>query len=92
MSVPLPKLEEILTRALPGAKVILKDLVGDGDHLQGVIVASEFKGQPLLKRHQMVLAPLQELLKEQLHAFTFKTYTPEEWEKKNGGQNVQPNS
>lgn len=45
-----------------------------------IIVSDKFTGKPLLRRHRLVNTCLEEELKS-IHAFTMKTYTPEQWEK-----------
>jgi len=60
---------------------MVKDLVGDGDHLQATVIATQFEGKTLLEQHKMVLNPLKENLKERLHALSVKTYTLDQWNK-----------
>ena len=43
-----------------------------------MIVSKKFEGKPLLARHRMVNEILKEELQE-IHAFTQKTMTPEQW-------------
>ena len=81
MPADLRHIRELIQNALPGAEVQVSDLVGDGDHLQAVVVSELFNGKSRLEQHQMVYGALGEMLKEQLHALALKTYTPEQWEK-----------
>lgn len=76
----LAELVQIIEKALPGAQVLARDLTGGGDHYEAVVVCSAFEGLSTLKRHRAVLDALAEVLKGPLHAFTFKTYTPQEWD------------
>ena len=74
-------MEEIRRRvieALPGAQVTLRDMVGDGDHLEMIVVTSLFTGKGTLERHRMVYAPLKDILGGALHALALKTLAPEE--------------
>src|SRR3990167_8305207 len=48
------QVEELISKELPGCEVTVQDLVGDGDHLQAVVVSSLFEGKGLLEQHQMV--------------------------------------
>lgn len=58
---------------------------GDGRHFDAIIVSDQFEGLSTLKRQQKVYGFLKELITQgQLHAFSMKTYTPQEWEKVNG--------
>jgi len=51
-----------------------------GLHLSATIVSGNFRGKSLLERHQLVYTALGSLIKNEIHAFTMKTFTPEEWE------------
>lgn len=81
MPMDLNELQTRIETALPGAKVEVQDLVGDGDHLQALVISDLFSGKSLLQQHQLVYAALQDVLKEQLHALALKTYSPEQWNK-----------
>lgn len=52
-----------------------------GFHLEAVIVSSDFNNKSLIDRHKMVYASLGELMKQEIHAFSMKTFTNDEWEK-----------
>jgi acid stress-induced BolA-like protein IbaG/YrbA len=75
------EIQSLIQQALPGSQVEVHDTVGDGDHLQALVISTLFEGKTLLQQHQMVYAPLRETLKEKLHALGLKTYTPEQWKK-----------
>uniref|UniRef100_A0A182NUR9 dolichyl-P-Glc:Man9GlcNAc2-PP-dolichol alpha-1,3-glucosyltransferase n=1 Tax=Anopheles dirus TaxID=7168 RepID=A0A182NUR9_9DIPT len=51
---------------------------GCGGKFRVVVVSTQFQGKPLLQRHRLVNAALEEELKT-IHAFSQKTYTPEQW-------------
>ncbi|XP_053984449.1 bolA-like protein 2 isoform X2 [Hylaeus anthracinus] len=53
---------------------------GCGDKFSVLIVSDAFDGKPLLQRHRLVNAVLEEELKT-IHAFSQKTLTPEQWNK-----------
>ncbi|XP_002061305.3 bolA-like protein 2 [Drosophila willistoni] len=53
---------------------------GCGGKFSVVIVSEAFKNKTLLQKHRLVNSTLAEELKE-IHAFSQKSYTPEEWEK-----------
>ena len=82
MPMNTTEIQQIIEKALPGAHVEVQDMVGDGDHLQALVISELFEGKTLLQQHQMVYGPLRETLKEKLHALGLKTYTPEQWKKK----------
>ena len=54
-----------------------------GFHLEAVIVSENFINKSLIERHKMIYAALGDLLKHEIHAFSMKTLTPDEWENKN---------
>lgn len=72
----------LIEKAMPDSRVQINDLVGDGNHLQAIVVSDAFLGKGLLEQHQMVYAPLTEILKDKLHALSVKTFTFEEWKLK----------
>lgn len=51
---------------------------GDGEHFEAVIVSSGFRGKNRVQRHQMVYAALGERMREEIHALSMRTLTPEE--------------
>jgi stress-induced morphogen len=67
-----------VSRALPGAGITIHDMVGDGDHLEMVVVSPLFEGKSTLERHRLVYAPLKDLLGGALHALALKTLAPGE--------------
>jgi len=67
---------------LPGAEVEVKDLTGTGDHFEARVVSDRFAGKSMVEQHQMVYAPLGDLLQTgALHALALKTYSPEQWQR-----------
>ncbi len=52
---------------------------GDGRHFQAVIVSDQFEGKRLIQRHQLVYAALGDRMREEIHALSMKTLTPEEY-------------
>jgi len=55
------------------------EVVGDGEHFQALIVSPAFDGKSRVQRHQMVYAALGERMREEIHALSMRTLTPEEW-------------
>jgi len=79
--VSLEQVESMIKSKLPDAQVQVQDLTGGGDHLEAVVVSSEFEGKSRVKQHQMVYSALQEAMQsEAIHALALKTYTPSAWE------------
>ncbi|MEY4013709.1 MAG: hypothetical protein RLZZ290_573 [Pseudomonadota bacterium] len=52
---------------------------GDGHHFEALIVCEAFEGKRLIARHQMVYAVLGDRMKQEIHALSMKTLTPQEW-------------
>ena len=59
------------------------EVIGDGQHFQALIVSGEFVGRNRVQRHQLVYAALGGRMREEIHALSMRTLTPEEW--KTGG-------
>jgi acid stress-induced BolA-like protein IbaG/YrbA len=57
------------------------EVVGDGQHFQAVVVSAEFAGRSRVQRHQLVYAALGERMREEIHALSMQTLTPDEWRK-----------
>jgi acid stress-induced BolA-like protein IbaG/YrbA len=52
---------------------------GDGAHFEAVIVSPAFAGLNRVRQHQLVYGALGERMREEIHALSMKTYSPEEW-------------
>jgi len=55
------------------------EVEGDGQHFQAIIVSEAFAGKRLIQRHQLVYAALGERMREEIHALSMKTLTPQEF-------------
>jgi acid stress-induced BolA-like protein IbaG/YrbA len=58
------------------------EVVGDGQHFQAVVVSTQFAGKSRVQRHQLVYQALGDRMREEIHALSMQTLTPEEWNKK----------
>jgi acid stress-induced BolA-like protein IbaG/YrbA len=54
------------------------EVLGDGQHFQALVVSAAFAGRSRIQRHQLVYAALGERMREEVHALSMKTLTPEE--------------
>ena len=52
---------------------------GDGHHFEAVIVSELFRGKNKVQQHQVVYRALGDRMREEIHALSMKTLTPEEW-------------
>ena len=73
MAMQAADIEKLITDALPGAKVTIEDLAGDGDHYSATIIYEGFKDMPRVKQHQTVYNALQGRMGGELHALALKT-------------------
>ncbi|MDH4093427.1 MAG: BolA family transcriptional regulator [Betaproteobacteria bacterium] len=68
-------IEASIRAGLPCERV---EVVGDGQHFQALVVSAAFAGKSRVQRHQLVYAALGERMREEVHALSMKTLTPEE--------------
>ena len=85
------KIEQKLGEQLDLHHIEIKDFTGrhlnhkqhdGGFHLEAIIVSESFINKTLIERHKIIYAALGELLKHEIHAFSMKTLTIEEWKNK----------
>jgi BolA protein len=57
---------------------------GSESHFKVTVVAEAFKGKMLVARHRMLNELLAEELQGPIHALSLHTFTPLEWERKQG--------
>jgi len=60
------------------------EVIGDGQHFQAIIVSDAFAGKSRVQRHQLVYAALGERMREEIHALSMRTLTPDEWAQAGG--------
>ena len=56
------------------------EVAGDGEHFQALVVSPEFEGRNRVQRHQLVYRALGERMREEIHALSMRTLTPQEWQ------------
>lgn len=54
----------------------------DGRHFHALIVSAEFTGKNTVQQHQLVYKSLGDRMKQDIHALSMKTLTPEQWTNK----------
>ncbi|MBA2689778.1 MAG: BolA family transcriptional regulator [Burkholderiales bacterium] len=52
---------------------------GDGQHFEAVIVSPAFAGKTMVQQHQTVYRALGDRMREEIHALSMQTFTPEQW-------------
>jgi len=75
----LPTPEDIRTYIAAGLDCAHIEVTGDGSHFEAVIVSSAFAGKRPIARHQLVYAALGDRMKQEIHALSMRTLTPEEF-------------
>ena len=54
------------------------DVAGDGHHFEALIVSPAFRGLTRIARHRLVYGAMGERMREEVHALSMQTLTPEE--------------
>ena len=75
----LPTPELVKSYIAAGLDCTHLEVEGDGQHFSALIVSAAFAGKRLIQRHQLVYAALGERMREEVHALSMKTLTPEEY-------------
>ena len=55
------------------------DVKGDGHHFEAVIVSALFRGKNKVQQHQVVYKALGDRMREEIHALSMQTLTPQDW-------------
>ena len=63
---------------------------GAESHFKVVIVAKDFEGQTLVKRHRLVYSAVAEEMQGQVHALALHTYTEADWANRMGAAPDSP--
>ena len=77
MAMNAREIESMIKAALPDAKVVIRDLAGDGDHYAAEVVSASFRGKSRVQQHQMVYSALKGNMGGALHALALQTSAPE---------------
>jgi acid stress-induced BolA-like protein IbaG/YrbA len=78
--IMLPTPELVKSYIAAGLDCSHLEVEGDGQHFTAVIVSPAFAGKRLIQRHQLVYAALGDRMREEIHALSMKTLTPEEFQ------------
>ena len=55
------------------------EVSGDGAHFEALIVSASFIGKNKVQQHQVVYQALGDRMREEIHALSMQTLTPEQW-------------
>jgi acid stress-induced BolA-like protein IbaG/YrbA len=69
-------IEESIRAGLPCTHLVVR---GDGAHFEALVVSPEFAGLNRVRRHQLVYAALGDRMREEIHALSMQTLSPDEW-------------
>jgi stress-induced morphogen len=73
MPMDAKTVEAMIRMGIPGAKVRIEDLRGDGDHYAAYVESKAFAGKSRVQQHQMVYAALKGKMGGELHALQLHT-------------------
>ncbi len=77
MAMNASDIEALIKAALPDARVVIRDLAGDGDHYAAEVVSEAFRGKSRVQQHQLVYDALKGKMGGALHALALQTSAPE---------------
>ena len=75
----LPTPENIRDYIAAGLNCYHLEVSGDGAHFEAVIVSAAFAGKRPIARHQLVYKVLGDRMKDEIHALSMRTLTPDEY-------------
>ncbi len=78
MAMDAAEIEQLIKDGIPGARVTIEDLRGDGDHYAAHVIAAAFKGKTRVQQHQMVYQALRGRMGDALHALALQTAVPDD--------------
>ena len=77
MAMDADEIAPLIRDGIPGAKVTIRDLAGDGNHYAAEVVAESFRGKSRVQQHQMVYDALKGNMGGALHALALQTSAPD---------------
>lgn len=77
MAMDAETIATMISSGIPGAKVRIEDMRGDGEHYQAFVVSESFKGLSRVQQHQLVYKALQGKMGRELHALAIHTSATE---------------
>ena len=77
MPMDATEIVNLITSAIPDAKVTIRDLAGDGDHYSATVIAESFRGKSRVQQHQLVYQALKGEMGGKLHALALQTAAPD---------------
>ena len=82
--MPIEDLRGLLEKSFSGDQIQLTSPMGDNNHFQCVVISQQFVGKSMVECHQLVYKAMGDAMREAVHAFALKTYTPDQWAQMGG--------
>lgn len=73
MAMNPEEIAALIRDGVPGARVEIEDIRGDGEHYAAKVVANAFRGKTRVQQHQMVYAAMKGKVGTSLHALSIQT-------------------
>ena len=77
MAMNANDIEALIKAALPDARIVIRDLAGDGDHYAAEVISETFRGKSRVQQHQLVYDALKGNMGGALHALALQTSVPD---------------
>ena len=77
MAMSASDIEALIKAGLPDARVVIRDLAGDGDHFAAEVVSETFRGKTRVQQHKLVYDALKGKMGGALHALALQTSAPD---------------
>ena len=75
-------IKQLIESGLPNAEAYVD---GDGAHFTAIVICPQFAGKSRIQKQQLVYDTVKpQLMDGSLHALSVKTFTPDEWQERNG--------
>jgi acid stress-induced BolA-like protein IbaG/YrbA len=74
-----PSPQDIERYIAAGLDCEIVQVAGDGRHFEALIVSAAFEGKSRISRHQQVYAALGDRMRQEIHALSMRTLTPNEY-------------
>ncbi len=75
----MPTPDDVRRYIAEGLQCSALEVTGDGQHFEALIVSSLFEGKRPVQRHQIVYRALGDRMREEIHALSMRTLTPDEY-------------
>ena len=77
------KIKKILKNKIKNSQIFIRDMTGNNDHFNLIVISNIFEGLTLIEQHKIVYKALDSLITKEIHALQLKTITLEQWKKEN---------